>query len=307
MAFLLSPILVLFFLADIFSEVKAQNPNPPTAFSGFPTVGSIVNDWKFLGCSTEIDGRALTGKSYSEDNMTIDSCQEFCTKNNYMLAGLEYGRECYCGRFLQPPAGYIYQKDCNMPCKGNEKQMCGGNSRVSIFNNTQFKGPSALKTLPDSTWTYVSCYMEPLYGRALSNLIKADDRMTVPMCTQACQGAGYAYAGLEYGRECWCGADKSPDLEDASDPQCAMQCDMPCGGDANSICGGRGAISIYKDSAKTSQKMRRHHGNDHGDYHDYGHGPINADIGARKGRFVKVVRRSPDGTRQVEREERVSL
>ncbi|KAK7993333.1 hypothetical protein PG989_006714 [Apiospora arundinis] len=276
MASLLSPTLAFCFLVfAILSGVQAQNPAPPAAFSGYPTVGSIVKDWKFLGCSTEIPGRALTGMSYSEDNMTIDSCQEFCTKNNYPLAGVEYGRECYCGRFLQPPAGYIYQKDCNMPCKGNGDQMCGGNSRVSIFNNTNFRGPSAMKAIPDSTWQYVSCFMEPLYGRALTNLVKADDRMTVPMCTQACQGAGFAFAGLEYGRECWCGADKSDDLEDASDPQCAMQCDMPCGGDANAICGGRGAIGIYKDGAKTggSRKMRRHHdGEGHDDYHDYGHG-----------------------------------
>ncbi|KAK8062218.1 WSC-domain-containing protein [Apiospora hydei] len=317
--------LLLFVLAALFSQtVLGQNP---PSFSGVPAVGSVAKDWKYLGCSTEIPGRALTGLSFSNDSMTIEACQEFCTKNNFPMSGVEYARECYCGRFLAPPAGWIYNNDCNMPCKGNPAQMCGGSSRVSVFNNTKFQGPQPLKTVPGGSWQYVSCFMEPLYGRALTTLVKADDRMTIPMCTQACQGAGYAFAGLEYGRECWCGAAKSGDLEDASDPMCAMQCDMPCGGDANTICGGRGAIGIFKDGSKNikrTAKVRRHHGEDHegdgsgkgkrdhhehaeDDYRDFVHGPVNVDIGARKGRFVKVVRRSPDGQRQVEREERVAL
>ncbi|KAK8063284.1 WSC-domain-containing protein [Apiospora saccharicola] len=311
--------LALFLVSFSTNGVLAQAPKPPASFTGFPTVGAVVKDWKYMGCSTEVPGRALTGLSYSDDSMTIDSCQAFCTKNNFPLAGVEYGRECYCGKYLAPPAGYIYQKDCNMPCKGSKDQYCGGSSRVSIFNNTNFKGPQPPKTVPGTQWAYVSCFMEPLYGRALTTLVKADDKMTVPMCTAACKGTGFAFAGLEYGRECWCGANKSNDLEDASDPQCAMQCDMPCGGDANTICGGRGAIGIYKDGSKKAKKARHedhdssggkrdHSGeHDHDDYHDYGHGPVNVNIGARKGRFVKVVRRSSDGQRQVEREERVSL
>ncbi|KAK8030120.1 WSC domain-containing protein [Apiospora rasikravindrae] len=328
MASLFSPTMFLFvILAALLGQtVQGQKPGPgPQSFSGTPQVGSVVKDWKYLGCSTEIPGRALTGLSFSNDGMTIEACQDFCTKNNFPLSGVEYGRECYCGRFLAPPAGWIYNKDCDMPCKGNKNQMCGGNARVSVFNNTAFKGPQPLKTVAGTSWQYVSCFMEPLYGRALTTLVKADDRMTIPMCTSACQGAGFAFAGLEYGRECWCGATRSADLEDASDPMCAMQCDMPCGGDAATICGGRGAIGIFKDSSKKTKKMRRHHGEDHGgdgsgggkrdhqveehahdDYRDFGHGPVNVDIGARKGRFVKVVRRSPDGQRQVEREERAA-
>ncbi|KAK7959826.1 uncharacterized protein PG986_004680 [Apiospora aurea] len=283
--------LLFFVLAALFSRtVLAQAPGP-TSFSGVPAVGSVAKDWKYLGCSTEIPGRALTGLSFSNDSMTIEACQAFCTKNNFPLSGVEYGRECYCGRFLAPPRA------------GSTTTTATCRARA-----TRSKWPAAAQDGP---------------GRQLA----ADDRMTIPMCTQACQGAGYAFAGLEYGRECWCGATKSGDLEDASDPMCAMQCDMPCGGDANTICGGRGAIGIFKDGSKNvkrTAKVRRHHGEDHDgdgsgkgkrdhheqaedDYRDFGHGPVNVDIGARKGRFVKVVRRSPDGQRQVEREEPVAL
>ncbi|KAK7934673.1 WSC-domain-containing protein [Apiospora marii] len=330
MAPLLSTLTLLLAAATINSHgVLAQAPKPaapPASFTGTPAVGSVVKDWKYLGCATEVDGRALTGPSSSNDTMTIESCQAFCTANNFAFAGVEYARECYCGRFVAPASRYVDQaqdrQNCSMPCKGNKNQFCGGSSRVSVFQNTNYKGPQPPKTVPGTSWSYVSCFMEPLYGRALTTLVKADDKMTVPMCTSACKGQGFAFAGLEYGRECWCGNTKSDALEDASDPQCAMQCDMPCGGDGNTICGGRAAIGIYKDGSKKAKRtVRRHEGHDqdaghggkrdHGgehdydEYRDYGHGPVNVDVGARKGRFVKVVRRSPDGQRQVEREEKV--
>ncbi|KAK8079253.1 murein transglycosylase [Apiospora phragmitis] len=148
--------------------------------------------------------------SYLDDKMTIESCQAFCTKNNFPLAGVQYGRECYCGKFLAPPAGYIYNKDCNMACKGNKDQMCGGRGAIGIYKDGSKK----------------------------------------------VRGGG--------------GGGGDGDGADKRDHD---------GGDEH----------------------------DHDDYHDYGHGAVNVDVGARKGRFVKVVRRSPDGQKQVEHEERFSL
>ncbi|KAI0124064.1 WSC domain-containing protein [Xylariales sp. AK1849] len=253
----------------------------PAMFTGTPTVGQTSNNYKYLGCAAEIPGRVLTGSSYSDDSMTLESCAAYCVKNSFGIMGVEYGRECYCGKWMVPTATMTPVSDCNMACKGNNKQLCGGNARMSIFNSTTFAAPKPPSTV--GSWTYESCYMEPQYGRALGTLVKADDSMTISMCTTACQSAGFNYAGLEYGRECWCGATKPNDLEDASDPSCAMQCDMLCGGDPKQICGGRGALGIYKKNGAA----RRRHDND--DYHDYGHGPVK-DAAARKGRFIKVRR-----------------
>lgn len=128
--------------------------------------------------------------------------------------------------------------------------------------------------------------------------MRADDKLTIPACVQACQGAGYAYAGLEYGRECWCGRAPAPNLEDASDPQCAMQCDMPCGGNPSVMCGGRAAIAIYQNTAR---KRGLDGGNDDDvdaageeqggakDARDHRNGsPGTGATHGRKGRFVKT-------------------
>lgn len=182
-------------------------------WDGVPTTGKVVNGVQYLGCPVEIPGRVLTGVSYSDDAMTIESCAAYCTKNNLPLFGVEYGRECYCGRYISPTVNMPGKAgDCNMNCKNNKaslsKQMCGGVNRMSVFNVTTFAGPGAIKNNAD--WGYMSCFMEPQWGRALSNLVKPDDKMTINMCFDTCKAGGYSYAGLEYGRECWCGNTVAP-------------------------------------------------------------------------------------------------
>ncbi|KAI1080793.1 WSC-domain-containing protein [Whalleya microplaca] len=245
-----------------------------TNFEGNIASGLQVGSFQYLGCADEVPGRSLVGLSYSDDWMTIENCQSFCLKNNYPLSGVEYGRECYCGKTIAAPSE-LGKPGCTMACHGNGAQLCGGVARVSIFNATDFVAPAPPRVAGNG-WQYQSCYMEPMGVRALSTLVRADDKMTVDMCTQECADAMYAYAGLEYGRECWCGAQPAPDLEDASDPSCAMQCDIPCGGNGKQICGGRGAITIYRNNGPGKR-----------DILSQAHMHIDM-MRARKGRFFKV-------------------
>ncbi|OIW26625.1 WSC-domain-containing protein [Coniochaeta ligniaria NRRL 30616] len=112
---------------------------------------------------------------------------------------------------------------------------------------TTTEDPSATPTDPATTTTdapagptSLGCYVEGAGGRALKNLILADDTLTVESCAAAC--TNYAFYGVEYGRECWCDdviestAFLSPD---------ASVCDMACKGDATETCGGSSTINIY--------------------------------------------------------------
>ncbi|KAH8882854.1 WSC-domain-containing protein [Thozetella sp. PMI_491] len=205
----------------------------PVKFLGTPAVGTVIGGWKYLGCVTETDGRALHGVSYSDTNgMIIESCQAFCTSKNFPFAGVEYSQECYCDKTIQAPSA-LGQKNCDMPCKGNSQELCGGSARVSIFNNTNWVAPKPPTKI--GNWNYVSCFMEPQGHRALS----------VPAPRPA-PARTNKYAGLEYGRECWCGSGVAKGVQDASDPSCAMQCNMLCGRNEKEIYGGAGAISVYK-------------------------------------------------------------
>ena len=49
----------------------------------------------------------------------------------YLYAGLEFGAECYCGHKVQ--ASNASESECNMECKGERSNICGGVNRLSIY------------------------------------------------------------------------------------------------------------------------------------------------------------------------------
>ena len=53
---------------------------------------------------------------------------------------------------------------------------------------------------------------------------------------------GYAYAGVQWGRECFCGTAPPPD--DAIVDQ--SECDWVCSGDQNLICGALWRMNVYE-------------------------------------------------------------
>jgi hypothetical protein len=73
------------------------------------------------------------------------------------------------------------------------------------------------------------------------------DNMTVEKCLDACSGAGFAYAGLEYAEECYCG-QKAP-WTIAADGRCSMTCK----GDSSELCGGPDGLSVYQSAPSVLQ------------------------------------------------------
>lgn len=53
------------------------------------------------------------------------------SSRGYMYAGLEFGAECYCGHKIQAPNAS--ESECNMECKGEKSNLCGGANRLSIY------------------------------------------------------------------------------------------------------------------------------------------------------------------------------
>ena len=66
--------------------------NPPPS----PNDTILPLGWSFAGCMSDNPARALTGYSTAADNMTHDSCIATCSSQNFSIAGIEFGRECYC-------------------------------------------------------------------------------------------------------------------------------------------------------------------------------------------------------------------
>lgn len=64
-----------------------------------------------------------------------------------MYAGLEFGAECYCGHKIQAPN--TSDSECNMECKGEKSNLCGGANRLSI-HRLELSQESARRCEPDS-------------------------------------------------------------------------------------------------------------------------------------------------------------
>ena len=83
-------------------------------------------------------------KQYAETNMTISSCLRYCSTadkgSRMQYAGLENGRECWCGRALSDLSERLHESSkCVTPCRGNASEVCGGPLALTLYNLTSLE------------------------------------------------------------------------------------------------------------------------------------------------------------------------
>jgi hypothetical protein len=142
-----------------------------------------------------------------------------------------------------------------MPCSGDSTTICGGPDALQIYQNPSVTAAAAAAPAATSSaaasgpstvassggLTSQGCIQE-VSGRALRGTSMTSASMTIDMCVAYCTSNGYSMAGVEYAQECYC--DNS--LQGgASTSLVSGQCNMPCAGNANTICGGPNAINLY--------------------------------------------------------------
>ncbi|AEO70370.1 glyoxal oxidase-like protein [Thermothielavioides terrestris NRRL 8126] len=224
-----------------------------------------VNGYVYMGCYAEgTTGRALTyGAGLSGSDLTVEKCTAACHAANYILAGVEYGGECYCGNTIAN-GGAPATSGCSMTCNGNSSELCGGPNRLNVYNyQNQYSASSTpTATLPGNTDVAVSttpaatptgpsqpatvgnyvwngCRTEATNIRALSDATFAADTMTLEACQSFC--SAYTYFGTEYARECYCGNSFNAGSVPAPD----TDCNFPCAGDGSEYCGAGNRLSVY--------------------------------------------------------------
>ena len=67
--------------------------------------------------------------------------------------------------------------------------------------------------------------------------------MTIEMCLAACRSKGFAYSGLQWQIECYCGNEPTNGFEWAWPDKCNDR----CAGNPIQICGGSSAMSVYSN------------------------------------------------------------
>ncbi|KAK5119512.1 hypothetical protein LTR85_007612 [Meristemomyces frigidus] len=141
---------LLFFLltAVLACLTAAQSIVNPTTAAASATALASAYGYTYAGCYNETTGfagsggaRALADMSSANNTMTAASCLDFCSQGNngttMQYAGIEYGRECYCGQYLSALSEEINATArCIYACDGNSSEICGGALALSLYNLT---------------------------------------------------------------------------------------------------------------------------------------------------------------------------
>jgi hypothetical protein len=200
--------------------------------------------------------------------MTTGKCKTACQNAGYVLAGVEYAAECFCDNTIQTPGGPAPDGDaqCNMPCAGDNTEMCGGSNRLNLFkyltgtessSTSASTTPTATSATPSSTlvntatatatglppgFEYKGCYVDGPGYRIMGNQRPDSNDMTISSCSRACANLGYTVAGMEYSTQCFC---DNMLREDATLATADTQCNMPCSGNEEEKCGGPNRLSVW--------------------------------------------------------------
>ena len=102
-------------------------------------------------------------------------------------------------------------------------------------------GGGVLAAETTSSANYVGCYTDSS-TRALPNELISSGA-TVESCLAAAQAADYAYAGVQYGGQCFAG--NTLGITKVSD----SSCNMPCSANSSEVCGGTWLNSIYSTAS----------------------------------------------------------
>ncbi|GAA5970240.1 hypothetical protein JCM11641_001633 [Rhodosporidiobolus odoratus] len=119
-------------------------------------------------------------------------------------------------------------------------------SKPTVYmGNAPPPGTVMLKGVPTtpasaSGYKYQGCYKDGQGTRTFAKQLTTSAK-TIAACFDAAKKAGWSYAGLEYGGECWVSKCKptSTKLIDG-------KCDMVCSDNPLNYCGGAGAMGVYK-------------------------------------------------------------
>ena len=217
---------VLCFIETDAASAPCPSPSPmatSTAASPVPTACTSYN-WTVVagagaGCSSDYE---LSGGGNDYDSAACETaCQTTASCWGAMLwSNNSCGLVSSCDFSRTGFDGSVYQLVCASPSSAP----------------TRSSAPTSL-----ALTGYIGCYGDGAagYSRALDGSEYTDDNsMTAALCYSLCQADGYTYYGTEFGSQCFCG-----DSYDAYGESTA--CTMACTGDADEVCGGDRALSVY--------------------------------------------------------------
>ncbi|NWY73828.1 WSCD2 protein, partial [Erithacus rubecula] len=205
---------------------------------------------RYIGCYEDnTRQRTLRGMSFFDyKKMTVFRCQDNCAERGYLYAGLEFGAECYCGHKIQAPNAS--ESECNMECKGERSNTCGGVNRLSVYR---------LELAQESARRYGSAIFRGCFRRPenVSIALPASQlmlNMSVDKCVDFCTEKEFPLAALA-GTTCRCGFPSTLfPLHEREDEQL---CAHKCAAEEFESCGSAEFLLVYQTQVQDNRCMDR--------------------------------------------------
>ncbi|XP_056360569.1 sialate:O-sulfotransferase 2 [Oenanthe melanoleuca] len=205
---------------------------------------------RYIGCYEDnTRHRTLRGMSFFDyKKMTVFRCQDNCAERGYLYAGLEFGAECYCGHKIQAPNAS--ENECNMECKGERSNTCGGANRLSVYR---------LELAQESARRYGSAIFRGCFRRPenVSIALPASQlmlNMSVDKCVDFCTEKEFPLAALA-GTTCRCGFPSTLfPLHEREDEQL---CAHKCAAEEFESCGSADFLLVYQTQVQDNRCMDR--------------------------------------------------
>ncbi|KAI8807963.1 WSC domain-containing protein [Cladochytrium replicatum] len=218
--------------ADAFLSPSTVSPSPSPTITP-SAVSPMPQSWRYVGCFVDSSSRILSEKSAILSKNGLSTCGAFCS--GYRFAGMENGKECYCGNSLN---NFSIGKNCATPCVSNKNEICGGGYRISVY----FKdSPKPNARVPVGA-RYIGCFVDSVNRRLSLRVLEKDLNMTPEKCTAECRRRNLAFSGLEFAQECYCGNTISFVRNGIV---ASTECSKPCRGDRKASCGGSWRAQVY--------------------------------------------------------------
>ncbi|XP_066510432.1 sialate:O-sulfotransferase 2 isoform X1 [Hoplias malabaricus] len=205
---------------------------------------------KYIGCYVDdTQKRALRGVSFFDyKKMTVFRCQDNCAERGYMYAGLEFGAECYCGHKIQ--AANVSESECNMECKGEKSNLCGGANRLSIYR-LELSQESARRY---GSAIFKGCFRRPENISVALPIGAVIQNMSVDKCVDMCTEKEFSLAVLS-GDKCYCGFPTT--LFTLHEPEEEELCLHRCAGEDFESCGNDEYFVVYQTQVQDNRCMDR--------------------------------------------------
>ncbi|XP_064113215.1 xylosyltransferase oxt-like [Macrobrachium nipponense] len=154
-------------IANISCQIQSGSFYPSRLQSYCPSNGRVRG--KSMGCFVDSrEKRILRGHAAQLKRNTPNICADICYQRGYVYAGVQYGKECFCGNEELPMKMKVSDALCAMPCTGDANLFCGDYLHMNIYETGLAKYvPKALNGPSDGDTAVRIAFILTVNGRAV--------------------------------------------------------------------------------------------------------------------------------------------